>query len=104
MTDPVTGTITLPGKGDTDPVGRQKLAWRVLVGRFLVRYVETFAGLAGAQILTVVALPPGQWSFNVFLQFVAPAAMALIQAGRSAWPSIASYLNNGGRWPDDVNT
>lgn len=104
MTDPLTGTITLPGKGDVAPQVKQKLAWRVLIGRFIARWVETFAGLAGAQIVAIIALPPDQFSFSVFLQLVGPTLMALLQAGRSAWPSIQSYLTNGFAWPDDVNT
>lgn len=102
MTDEA--TIVLPGKGDADPVVKQKLAWRVLIGRFIARWVETFVSLAGSQVLAIIALPPGQWTFNVFLQLVAPTLTAAFQAGRSAWPSIQSYLTNGFRWPDDVNT
>lgn len=66
----MTDTITLPGKGDAVPEVRQKLAWRVLIGRFIARWVETFAGLAGAQIVAIIALPPSQFSFSVFLQLV----------------------------------
>ena len=100
----VNGTIVLPGQGDATPAVEQKLNWRLLIGRFISRWIETFVTLAGTQVLAILALPPGEWSFNVFVQLVGPTLTAAFQAGRSAWPSIKSFFENGFKWPDDVNT
>ncbi len=89
---------TVPGvKSATVP---EKQAWRLIAGRFITRWVEIFAGLAGGQVIAVLALPPQQYSFNLLIQFLAPTLTATYQALRAAWPTISTYLNNGFRWPD----
>lgn len=69
-------------------------ALRLFIGRFVVDFVETFAGIAGPTVLILAASPPGSieaWKVAL-LQFGAPALSALISAGRRAWPAIKKWL------------
>lgn len=69
-------------------------AVRLFVGRFLVDYVETFAGIAAPTILIIVASPPNSidaWKV-VLVQFASPALAAFISAARRAWPALRAWL------------
>lgn len=69
-------------------------ALRLFAGRFIVDFVETFAGIAGPTVLILAASPPGSiegWKVAL-IQFGAPALSALISAGRRAWPTLRKWL------------
>lgn len=84
--------VTVPEVASVE-VSRAK-ALRLFAGRFIVDFVETFAGIAGANVLIVAASPPGSvegWKVAI-LQLGAPALSALISAGRRAWPTLRKWL------------
>lgn len=69
-------------------------ALRLFIGRWIVDYVETFAGIVGPTVLILAASPPNSldgWKVAL-VQFVSPALSAFISAGRRSWPAIKKWL------------
>lgn len=69
-------------------------ALRLFLGRLVVDYIETFTGLAAAQLGLILLTPPTSveaWKL-VAVQLAAPALAAGVSALRRAWPTIKNWL------------
>lgn len=74
-------------------VTRQR-ALRIFLGRLAVDYVETFTGLAAAQLGLILVSPPlsaDGWKL-IAVQLAAPAFAAFVSSLRRAWPTIKDWL------------
>jgi uncharacterized membrane protein YGL010W len=87
-------------------------AVRILLGRFVIDYVETFVALIPAQLLALIVTPQLHFSsieeakvatIAWIVQLVGPGLSAFVSAGRrslmTAWPSIKAWLDRGGGAP-----
>ena len=65
-------------------------AWRLVAGRFVVDFLETFAAL----LVGVTLFMPSNaqdWQ-KLALVLATPALSALVSAGRRSWPAIRAWL------------
>lgn len=72
------------------PQGR---ALRIALGRFVVRWIETFAGtLVGVTLF--MPQDAADWQ-KLLAVLVPPSVTATYQAGRAAWPALKAFLLAG---------
>jgi hypothetical protein len=77
--------------GEVAPVTVAKgAAWRLVIGRFIVDWVETFAALLVGVALFVPSNTEDVQKLALLL--ATPALSALISAGRRSWPAIRAWL------------
>lgn len=69
-------------------------AWRIILGRFIVRFIESFGGSVVGLTLFMPA-NAADWQ-KIGVLFLQPLITSLYQAGRGAWPSIKQFLESGG--------
>lgn len=65
-------------------------AWRLIAGRFVVDFIETFAAL----LVGVTLFMPSNaedWQ-KLAILLATPALSALVSAGRRSWPAIRAWL------------
>jgi hypothetical protein len=77
--------------GEVKPVTVTKsMAWRLVAGRFVVDWIETFA----AMVVGVGLFMPqnAEDIQKIGLLLATPALSALISAGRRSWPAIRAWL------------
>ncbi len=94
MPEPVAGVVV----PEVRPVVvSRNRAWKILGGRFVVRFIEAFAGAVIGTTLFFPESAEGWQKLGAII--IAPLFTALYQAGRSAWPAIKKWLDSGGEEP-----
>jgi len=77
--------------GEVKPVTVTKgRAWRLVIGRFVVDALETFAAMLVPVSLFMPQSAEDLQKLGILL--APPAISALISAGRRSWPAIRSFL------------
>lgn len=65
-------------------------AWRLVIGRFVVDFIETFAALLVGVALFMPSNAEDVQKLGILL--ATPALSALVSAGRRSWPAIRAWL------------
>lgn len=77
--------------GEVKPVTTTKAkAWRLVLGRFVVDFLETFAALLVGVSLFMPSNAEDVQKLGILL--ATPALSALVSAGRRSWPAIRAWL------------
>lgn len=98
MTDTPPGTVTVANVKPATVT--TAVAWRILFGRFISRFVEAFAG-AAAMVTLFMPSNAQDWQ-KLGALLIGPFFVALYQAGRGAWPAIKKWLDSGGEVAPDL--
>jgi hypothetical protein len=65
-------------------------AWRLVVGRFIVDFLETFAAMVVGVGLFMPSNAEDLQKLGILV--ATPAISALVSAGRRSWPAIRAWL------------
>jgi hypothetical protein len=77
--------------GEVKPLTTTKAhAWRLVIGRFIVDFIETFAAMVVGVGLFMPSNAEDLQKLGILL--ATPAISALISAGRRSWPAIRAWL------------
>jgi hypothetical protein len=77
--------------GEVAPVTVTKgAAWRLVIGRFVVDWIETFAALIVGVSLFMPSSAEDIQKLGILL--ATPALSALVSAGRRSWPAIRAWM------------